>query len=457
MRAVPTSRLPRTRIRWRWLAVAARRRRGARVAGRADAERARPAHHARHADVHAGAVSARRRRRSRVAAGAARDLRGSDAVDRRPGGGDPRSHPRARRRRAGADPDRLRRRPRDVHVSISAHRNRCSRRTIGRNIGTSTGHRENHREQHRERIRGLPGAPSLLPPATLRFTGDVPAGARAVPRHLRPGPRVVRADAGEPGGTAVRADLDRRRTAEPGARPARRLRRSAVVDDGRRIRRPRLHAHPAQGPRSHPVRGRPVPARHALASAAAAGHALHDRALGHARPVDAGHRVAAVVDRRAADRASRSPTSRSRTCSRPSCRRGAARSSSCSACCTASASPASSASSACRAASSGWRWSRSTSASSSASSSVIALAALAVGWWRLSQSRALSPLGRRPRQPRDRPRRPLLDRDPRPRLSRARSSSSCSEHCDQRTADSLTMRSSAATGVLRPSRLLVQR
>ena len=68
------------------MALACRRRRLSRdrgvAAGRADARRARPAADARDADVHAGALPARRPRRSRVAAGAARDLRRSDAVGR---------------------------------------------------------------------------------------------------------------------------------------------------------------------------------------------------------------------------------------------------------------------------------------------------------------------------------------------------------------------------------------
>ena len=163
------------------------------------------------------------------------------------------------------------------------------------------------------------------------------------------------------------------------------LRRPALVVDGPRVRRPRLHTHPAQGPRPHPVRGRPVPARHALASAAGAGHPVHDRALGDARPVDARRRVTAVVDRRAAD----CLLDRLRRGREPVHDRAVAlawrRSSSCSACCTAWASPACSASSACRPDSSAWRWSRSTSASKLGQLTVIGLATLAVGWWRLSR------------------------------------------------------------------------
>ena len=277
-----------------------RRRRGARVAGRADAERARPAHHPRHADVHAGAVSARRRRRSRVAAGAARD----STPDRTPSTGVP----------AAEVPDRIRALGDVALARTTVAFDGVPAASTFQFLPTATGAPGGPSGEAPGGSSGeTAGGPSgANPPGTGRgvaaAAGDDPlhrrrAGRRApVPRHVWPGARVVRADAGEPGG---------QRSAPiwiAGGQPSPALDlRAGFVDPpwwttAHRIRRPGLHAHPAQGPRSHPVRGRPVPAGHALAPAAAAGDALHDRALGHARPLDAGHRVAAVVDRRAADR-----------------------------------------------------------------------------------------------------------------------------------------------------------
>ena len=300
MRAAPTSRPPRTRIRWRWLAVA--------IAGVAVlASPAAPTLSAHDLRItHATLTFTPGRYQLDVVVDPESLLARLEIyADRTPSTGVP----------AAEIPDRIR-----ALGDVALARTTVAFDGVP---ATST-------FQFLPTATGAPGGPSGVTPGetsgeasggasgaescgrhgrgVAAAAGDDPlhrrrAGRRApVPRHVWPGPRVVRADAGEPGGTAVRADLDRRRTAEPGPRSARRLRRSAVVDDRHRIRRPGLHAHPAQGPRSHPVRGRPVPAGDALASAAAAGHALHDRALGHARPLDAGHRVAAVVDRRAADR-----------------------------------------------------------------------------------------------------------------------------------------------------------
>ena len=62
--------------------------------------------------------------------------------------------------------------------------------------------------------------------------------------------------------------VDRRHGVEPAHRPHGPVHPAVAVDRHPAVRRPGLHAHPAEGRRSHPVRDRPVPAEHAPANGA---------------------------------------------------------------------------------------------------------------------------------------------------------------------------------------------
>ena len=216
MRAVPTSRLPRPRIRCALARGRRRWRRAAGVAGRADAARARAGADARDGDVHAGRATGRRAGRSRVAAREARDSGRPVAVDWRPGDELParidalgdvalRGPPSP----STASPPASTFSSAYVPGAAGGHGEpSTATRDTGRRIGTTAATRHGvaataGRALHRRR-----------------------AARRApFPGQLRPGARVVRADARERGGTAV--------ARRSGSRAARTARRSICAPAGR--------------------------------------------------------------------------------------------------------------------------------------------------------------------------------------------------------------------------------
>src|SRR5687768_14663324 len=103
-------------------------------------------------------------------------------------------------------------------------------------------------------------------------------------------------------GRIVDGGMDRRHELERGDRSLEELHAPDAPRDRTAVSVARLHAHPAEGTRSHPVRARHLSAEPAVEDHAAAGDRVHGGAFDHARAVDLWRRLVALTHRRAADR-----------------------------------------------------------------------------------------------------------------------------------------------------------
>ena len=123
---------------------------------------------------------------------------------------------------------------------------------------------------------------ALPPLATFRLRGRMPSQRADAALAVRARHRSLSAD--DPPRRRRRAhrvdpriELERHRRSDRSVPPGDASRRDA------RLPRARLHAHPAEGSRSHPLRAWVVSPQRALAADPDPGHDLHDRPLDHAR------------------------------------------------------------------------------------------------------------------------------------------------------------------------------
>ena len=240
-----------------------------------------------------------------------------------PGAGDGgrsrrREHPRARRVRGGRHlPGR---RPQRRRLAVAAgppgrHRRRVARR---RRAQPAVGRAHpGLRGRHDPRVRrdaGGAGSGDLRSAADIRPFGSV--GTRGTGTHP-----AHRDGAGRRGHVPVRLRPNRRRVpddrlarrrsardplaatvpAQPGARH-RRPRTAHSAAGGGPVPRPRLHPHPPEGARPHPVRARAVPAEHEAQAAPLPGDGVHGRPHDHAGADHLRGLLARAVHRRAAHR-----------------------------------------------------------------------------------------------------------------------------------------------------------
>ena len=161
-------------------------------------------------------------------------------------------------------------------------------------------------DAHEVRAAAVEYIPPGRRPGTRKCTRHVSADRHdAARRHalavvIRAGRRSVSAGDSS-AGWLVNRRMDRRHQLERRHRSLEEFHAADAARDRAAVPVARLHPHPAERPRSHPVRARHLPAQPAMEDDAAASDGVHRRALDHAGPVDLRHRLAAVTDRRAAD------------------------------------------------------------------------------------------------------------------------------------------------------------